>query len=269
MNSGKRIRLSRVFRRGRALIIAIDHGLKFGPLPGLEDPLKVVRAAREGGADAILATPPVIERVCGGLGDLLVAARVDGGSTAAGPDPTRDTIVYSVREAVMVGADAVVAFGYVGTPSESEQLATLGSLALECRELGIPLIAEMLPAEVIGRHVAGSGGVLKPESVALAARVGWELGADAIKTYYTGDPVSFERVVKGCPIPILVLGGPATHDFRSFLRQIEEAVRAGAMGAVIGRNAWQHPEPAKAIRALAAVVHGELSADEALARVGL
>lgn len=269
MNSGKKIRISRFFRRGRALIIAIDHGLKFGPLPGLEDPVKVVRAAREGGADAILATPPVIEMVCDELGDLLVVARVDGGSTALGPDPTKDTIVYTVKEAVSVGADAVVAFGYVGTLSESEQLAKLAAVARECRELGVPLIAEMLPAEVIGHHVAGGGKVLKPESIAIAARVAWELRADAIKTYYTGNVESFSRIVEGCPVPILVLGGPAAPDFPSFLRQIEEAVKAGAMGAVIGRNAWQHPEPVKAIRALAAVVHESISASEALRRAWL
>lgn len=251
------------------MIIAIDHGLKAGPLRGIEDPRMVVRAAREGGADAILATPPVIEYVCAELGDLYAVARVDGGSTAAGPDPTRDTIVYSVEEAVRAGADAVVAFGYVGTPNEHEQLAKLAAVAGECRRLGVPLIAEMLPAEVVAYHQRGGELALKPESVALAARVGWELGADAIKTYYTGDPATFKRVVEGCPIPIYVLGGPAARDFISFLRQVEEAVKVGARGAVVGRNVWQHPDPLKAVKALSAVIHEGLGAEEAARRAGL
>lgn len=269
MEAGKKVRLGRLLRRGRLLAIAIDHGLKAGPLPGLENPLRVVRAAREGGADAILATPPVIEYVCDELGDLLAIARVDGGSTVVGSDATRDSIVYTVREAVRAGADAAVAFGYVGIPNESEQLAKLARVASECRELGVPLIAEMLTAEIVGYHLRGGGRTLKPESIALAARVGWELGADAIKTYYTGSVESFAQVVSSCPIPIFVLGGPADPDFPSFLRCVEEAVKAGARGAVIGRNAWQHPEPVKAIRALAAVVHEGLSAAEALRRACL
>lgn len=256
-------------RRGRALIVAIDHGLKAGPLRGIEDPRAIVKAAREGGADAILATPPIIEYVSGELGSLYAVARVDGGSTSLGPDPTQDTILYSVAEAVRAGADAVVAFGYVGTPHEREQLAKLAAVASECRELGVPLIAEMLPAEVVAHHYGGGERALKPESIALAARVGWELGADAIKTYYTGDPVSFRRVVEGCPIPIYVLGGPATQNFPAFLKQVEEAVSAGAHGAVVGRNVWQHPNPLKAVKALAAVVHEGVSAEEAARRAEL
>jgi len=267
--SGKVIRLWRLQKRGRALIVAIDHGLKAGPLKGLEDPRTIVKAARDGGADAILATPPVIEFVSGELGSLYAVARVDGGSTSLGPDPTQDTILYTVAEAVRAGADAVVAFGYVGTPHEREQLAKLAAVASECRELGVPLIAEMLPAEVVAHHFGGGERVLKPKSVALATRVGWELGADAIKTYYTGDPESFRNVVEGCPVPIYVLGGPTARGFFSFLKQVEEAIQAGARGAVIGRNVWQHPDPFKAVKALSAVVHEGLSAEDAVRRVGL
>jgi fructose-bisphosphate aldolase/2-amino-3,7-dideoxy-D-threo-hept-6-ulosonate synthase len=266
---GKAIRLGRLHRRGRALIVAIDHGLFAGPLRGIEDPRIIVKVAREGGADAIMATPPVVEYVSTELGDLLVVARVDGGSTVLGPDPTRNMVVYSVREAVWAGADAVVAFGYVGASNEPEQLAKLATVARECRELGVPLIAEMLPAEMVAYHHRGGEGAVKPESIALAARVAWELGADAIKTYYTGDPESFRKVVGGCPIPIYVLGGPAVSDFLAFLKQVEGAMSAGARGAVVGRNVWQHPDPLRAVEALSAVVHKEISAEEAARRAGL
>lgn len=267
--SGKTVRMARLHRRGRVFVVAIDHGLKAGPLKGIENPRAVVKAVREGGADAILATPPVIEYVSAELGDLFAIARVDGGSTVLSPDPTQDTIVYSVKEAVRAGADAVMAFGYVGTRNEPEQLAKLASVARECRELGIPLIAEMLPAEVVAYHRMGGERTLKPENVALAARVAWELGADAIKTYYTGDPASFRKVVEGCPIPIYVLGGPTASDFLAFLRQVEEAVSAGARGAVVGRNVWQHPDPLRAAKALSFVIHEGFKAEEAAKRAGL
>jgi len=267
--SGKRVRLSRLSRRGRALIVALDHGLKAGPLRGIEDPRRVVEAAARGGADAVLATPPVIESVADLLRDLCAVARVDGGSTSLGPNPIDDRLLYTVEEAVRAGADAVVAFGYVGVEGESRHLAKLARVAHECRRLGVPLIAEMLPAEVVRHHFAGGERTLSAESVALAARVGWELGADAIKTYYTGDPGSFRRVVEGCPAPIYVLGGPRVEDLLSFLRQVEVAVSSGAAGAVVGRNVWQHPSPERVVKALSLIVHESAPAEEAARRAGL
>lgn len=263
MSAGKKIRIARLSKRGKVLVVAIDHGVKAGPLKGIENPKKVVELAAAGGADAVMATPPVIEYLSNALAGLYVIARVDGGATTLGPNITNDEVLFSVEEAVSVGADAVVAFGYVGVQRENEHLRRLARIASECRRLGVPLIAEMLPAESLGYHFSGGERRITVEAIALAARVGWELGADAIKTYYTGDRESFKKVVEGCLIPVYVLGGPPVRDFQGFLKLIEDALSAGAQGAIVGRNVWQHPEPLKALKALSAVVHEGLSAEEA------
>ncbi|MEM3137610.1 MAG: hypothetical protein QW760_03760 [Thermofilaceae archaeon] len=266
MNSGKRVRLARIFRRGRALILAIDHGLKVGPLRGIENPRKVAELAVAEEVDAIMASPPIIEYISDFLSDLYAIARVDGGATSIGPNITNDITLFTIEEAINVGADAVVAFGYMGIEKESVQIKKLSQVASECKRLGIPLIAEMLPVDLVKHHFSGGDRNLNPESIALAARVGWEVGADAVKTYYTGDPETFKRVVNSCPIPILVLGGPPVEDFVAFLEQIESALKTGAQGVIVGRNIWQHPTPRQALKALSKVVHEGCIAKEAVGK---
>lgn len=265
---GKRIRLRRIFRNGKALIIAVDHGIRFGPIKGIEDPRVAVRHAREGGADAIMATPPVVEHVYEELGDMSIIARIDGGATTLGPDITLDEQVFRVEEAVEVGADAVVAFGYIGVKNECQQVRKLSAIAGECRRLGVPLFAEMIPREIVEHHYGRESGEISPENVALAVRVGWEVGADAIKTYYTGSPASFRKVVEASPLPVLILGGPKAEGPVNVLKMVEEAVSAGAMGAIMGRNVWQHKNPRGMVEALSAIIHEGLKAEEALKLIG-
>jgi len=101
------------------------------------------------------------------------------------------------------------------------------------------------------------------DHVSLAARVAAELGADLVKTVYTGDPDSFRKVTRGCPVPVVVAGGSKTSDL-STLEMIEGAMQGGAAGISIGRNAFQHAAPDRFIRAAAEIVHRGRSADEAM-----
>jgi DhnA family fructose-bisphosphate aldolase class Ia len=64
---------------------------------------------------------------------------------------------------------------------------------------------------------------------------------------------------------VIVLGGAAMNDDASLLKMVEDAMDAGAAGIAIGRNVWQHKNPAAIARSLAAIVHEEASALEALA----
>jgi len=139
-------------------------------------------------------------------------------------------------------------------------LEDLGRIGVECMEWGMPLLAMMYPR---GAKIADEKDVV---AVCLAARAGAELGADIIKTVYTGDPDSFREVTRGCPVPVVVAGGSKTDDL-STLQLIEGAMEGGAAGISIGRNAFQHPHPDLFIRAAAAIVHGGRSADEALEMV--
>jgi DhnA family fructose-bisphosphate aldolase class Ia len=101
------------------------------------------------------------------------------------------------------------------------------------------------------------------DSVAHAARIGAELGADVVKTVYTGDPESFRRVVRSCPVPVVVAGGPRMTTDIEVLELGENSMKAGAAGLSFGRNVFQHNRPQAMSKALAAIVHNGATAKEA------
>jgi fructose-bisphosphate aldolase/2-amino-3,7-dideoxy-D-threo-hept-6-ulosonate synthase len=265
---GKKLRLNRIFngKSGRTLIVAIDHGVKFGVLKGLENPLETTKLVIEGGADGVIATPAIAKLIDRELSDAALIIRVDGGATIAGPDITNDNLIASVTDALILGADGVIAFGYVGVEREAQQLRKLGFLAKQCERWGIPLIAEMLTSEIVSHHFKGDTKREYPtvENLKLACRVGAEMGADLIKTCYSGEIDTFKEVVNGCPVTILVLGGPATDTIEGTLRMARDAMEAGAKGIVMGRNIWQRENPGAITRSLAKIIHENASVEEAL-----
>jgi len=103
-----------------------------------------------------------------------------------------------------------------------------------------------------------------PKAVAHAARLGAELGADIIKTNYTGDPETFEEVVSGCPVPIVIAGGPKTESLKDFLQMVHDSINVGGAGISIGRNVWQHEDPELMTKALSTIVHNGANAQKAL-----
>jgi len=137
-------------------------------------------------------------------------------------------------------------------------LYDFGKVVVDCNYWGMPLIAMMYPR---GPLITDEKDV---DAVKLAARMGAELGADYVKTVYTGDPESFREVVEGCPAPILIAGGGKLSDAEMF-KAIEGAMQAGAKGLSIGRNAFQHKNPTLFVRAACAIVHENKTAEEAMA----
>jgi len=254
---GKDIRLERIMNRNtrKTIIVPMDHGVTLGPIDGLWDLPDAVNAVAEGGANAVL----------GHIGLALHGHRQRGhdvglilhlsASTSIGPDPNEKVLVNSVTNALKMGADAVSMHVNIGADSESQMLSDLGKVAIECMEWGMPLLAMMYPR---GRKISDEHAV---EHVRLAARVAAELGADLVKTNYTGDPDSFREVTRGCPAPVVVAGGSKTDDLTT-LELIEGSMEGGACGISIGRNAFQHNNPAAFVRACAMIVHEGRSATE-------
>ncbi|PWR74763.1 2-amino-3,7-dideoxy-D-threo-hept-6-ulosonate synthase [Methanospirillum stamsii] len=254
---GKDIRLERIMNRNtrKTIIVPMDHGVTLGPIAGLVELPDAVNSVAEGGANAVL----------GHVGLALHGHRQRGhdvglilhlsASTAIGPDPNEKVLINSVTNALKMGADAVSMHVNIGADSEAQMLADLGHVSIECMEWGVPLLAMMYPR---GRNIKDEHAV---EHVSLAARVAAELGADLVKTNYTGDPDTFREVTKGCPVPVVVAGGSKTDDLTT-LELIEGSMEGGAAGLSIGRNAFQHENPAAFVRACAKIVHEGLSAVE-------
>jgi DhnA family fructose-bisphosphate aldolase class Ia len=260
--AGKKLRLGRIFREdGRALVLAMDHCMGMGPVPGLTKPAETIAKVKAGGVDAVLTTTGIASTFDESFHDLGLILRLDGAFTILTGGLDRMDIVYTAETALRIGADAVACMGFVGGSEERRTLKYLGGLAQECEKWQIPLLAEMLVME-------GEGEEVTPERVALAARTGVENGADFIKTTFAGDETSFSQVIEGCYKPVLVLGGSKQKDI-DLLKVIASALSAGAAGAVIGRNIWQHEKPEAMARALCSVVHDGLSPDEAYASAGL
>jgi len=260
MKAWKGIRLSRITREGKMLCVPMDHGVTSGPIEGIVEIYETIKKVSRGGATAvilhkgILKNMPEIPRI--GL-IMHVSA-----STSLGPYPNLKVLVGGVEEAVRIGADAVSAHVNVGNREEPRMLEDLGLLADECDEWGMPLIAMMYPR---GEKVEDP---MDPEVVAHAARIGAELGADLVKTVYTGDPDTFKRVVKGCPVPVVIAGGPKASNDREVLEMAKGAMEAGAAGVTFGRNVFQHRDPEAMTRALAKIVFEGASVDEALEVLG-
>jgi fructose-bisphosphate aldolase/2-amino-3,7-dideoxy-D-threo-hept-6-ulosonate synthase len=162
-----------------------------------------------------------------------------------------------VEEALKLGADAVSVHINIGSDTEAAQLHFLGMVSERCDFWGMPLVAMMYPR---GKDITNPNA---QDVVAHAARAGAELGADIIKTNYTGSTESFREVVAGCPVPVVIAGGPKTATDLEFLQMIEGAMKAGARGVAIGRNVFQHRDPTRMTRAICAIVHHGRSAEEA------
>jgi DhnA family fructose-bisphosphate aldolase class Ia len=253
-------RWNRIFREdGKTLVFAMDHASAFGVCSGLEKPGEVIRKVRAGGADAILTTYGVCTRFAGDIGALGLIMRVDGGSTMLAKERGPMQLVYDVYDALRIGADAVGAMGMPGSRFEAEMLPYLSRLVAECAEWNVPVMAEMLPAGFENPDEWWT-----PENIGHACRIGAELGADFIKTAYTGDVESFRGIVEQVYVPVVVLGGGKSRNPRDLLDGIHGAMQAGAGGVAVGRNIYQHPEPDKITAAIASIIHEGAVVDAAL-----
>ncbi|MBV8475326.1 MAG: hypothetical protein JOZ36_01570 [Acidobacteria bacterium] len=242
---GKKIRLSRITGDPgkRALIVAFDHALVLGPIPGTEDPLTQVSRFAQARVNAILLHLGLMRRCAetcceNRLPPLL--ARIDWTSMWSvgvhGGGALCSSLLAHPEDALHLGADAVVTYLTMGTGDsefESRELARNAEVARACERVGMPLIIESLAR---GPRIETPG---VPEWLRLHTRIAAELGADAVKTDYTGDPGSMRSIIKECPVPIFVLGGSRQGSDEDALEIVRGATLAGAAGVILGRKVFQ------------------------------
>lgn len=274
---GKDIRLARVFDpvKKRAVAIAYAHGALFGPVPGIvtlqEHHRKIVEFTK-GGASSVLMMAPYAT-LCGdlfvgpgkpSLGLCLEWSNMWRPDTLLGySDQSGSTVnVLTVEEALQLGADYVHTYLFIGASDaakEAREIQRNAKIVRDCNRYGIPLMIEpMARGEKVGANI------YDPAYIALAARIADELGADIIKTAYTGTMESFQSVVEACSAPVLIAGGPRASTDLDVLTMVEGAIRAGATGVVFGRNVFQAPNSEKMTRAICQVVFEEATAAEAV-----
>lgn len=254
-------RMNNIFRRnGKSVVLAMDHGNGMNVLPDLNNPGKIIEKAVAGGIDGILTTYGIATTYYKEIGNIGLILRADGGTTQlAKSDEQSMDIINQVETAISIGADSMLCMGFPGASNEAITLKGLARLINEASKWNLPIGAEMLPR---GFEPAKDGRT--PENLAFACRVGAELGADYIKTAYSGDVESFKKVIEGCYKPVLVLGGGDPKDERRLFQMVKDSMEAGAAGVIMGRNIWRYPNPDKISEAIVAIVHYDATVDEAL-----
>ncbi|MBN1859393.1 fructose-bisphosphate aldolase [Candidatus Bipolaricaulota bacterium] len=254
--TGKLLHMRRLFREdGRAMVVALDHAQFKGPIKGLVSMPIIVDQVVDGGADGIILNPGAArECATAYAGRCALIVRVTGASTDKNATFDYHRRISSVQQAVRLGADAVIAMGFVGGTGEAASLALLAQLAEECSQHAIPLIAEMLPAAPDRFQDA--------EWIAVAARVAYELGADIVKAYTTGTEED-AMIIGGCGLPFLAAGGPKSSDPVDIA---ESAIQHGAAGIAFGRNVFEAPSPRATVEALVNVVHRSEDRGQAIVR---
>ena len=254
----KKRRMAHIFAEdGNCVMIVLDHAIGGGPMPGLIDPAETLRAIVGGGADAFMTTFGVARQFFDQVRGRGLLLRLDGGATFFG-DLGRIRDIYTVEDALRLGADGVASMGFPAHPNESDILGYLARIVREAQIWGMPVMAEMLPGDP--KMCDGDLG----KQIEVVSRIGAEIGADFIKTKYSGDARSFRSVVKGCYVPILVLGGEKMDTAEDALVMVKEAMENGARGVAMGRNVWQHENPEAMVRALVEIIHAGADVGAAL-----
>jgi class I fructose-bisphosphate aldolase len=264
MSAGLTYRMGRIFGRdGRAMVLPVDHGLMLGRVPGLEDPRALVQAAADAGCDGLLMSLGLARATAetfAGRGAPARLLTLDTLLRDSDEDAGTATALVSVRQAAALGADAVKLLMAWDVPS-AEQVATTRRIAAVVEEAArweIPVMVEPTALRMPRSEQA-------VELELHGARIAMELGADIIKMAYPGSASVMASLKAELALPIVILGGPRLSTAADLIRLVDEAMRAGASGIVIGRQVWQREprERLAVMKALVEVVHGRLPADQA------
>ncbi|SEH12511.1 fructose-bisphosphate aldolase / 2-amino-3,7-dideoxy-D-threo-hept-6-ulosonate synthase [Natronorubrum sediminis] len=253
-------RLDRIGTDGSYVIVPMDHGTTIGAVQGLKDIESTIDGVTSGGADAVLTQKGIAPRVHEHKNDKGYIVHLNG-STAIGPDENEKRLTGTVEEAVRVGADAVSFHINVGSNHEPDQITQLADVTEQATRLGMPVLAM---AYARGPDIDSAD----PDALGHAVRLAEELGADIVKTGYSGDADSFEHVCESTRLPVVIAGGSRGTD-RQTIEMVRGAMDAGGAGVSMGRSIFQHENPQAIANAVSGVVHHDLSTDDALAKSGL
>ncbi|OTE99337.1 2-amino-3,7-dideoxy-D-threo-hept-6-ulosonate synthase, partial [Halorubrum sp. SD683] len=240
MTAGLSARLDRISTNDRYLIVPMDHGITMGAVEGLVDIESTIDGVTSGGADAVLTQRGIAERVHPNKNDAGYIVHLNG-STTIGPDESDKRVTGTAADAIRAGADAVSFHINVGSEYEPNQIEDLAELTADAERLGLPVLAM---AYARGPGVDESD----PEALGHAVRLAEELGADVVKTGYSGDGDSFARVTESTRLPVVIAGGSKGTD-RETVEMVRGAMDGAAAGVSMGRSIFQHDDPEGIARA--------------------
>ena len=250
MDWGMKNRMARIIKpeTGRTVMLAVDHGYFLGPTSGLEVPGKTIEPLLPY-ADSLMLTRGVLRTSVDANSPVPIILRVSGGTSILG-NLSNEGITTTLKEAIRLNVTAVALSIFVGSDHEKETLLSLANLINEAEEYGIPVLA----VTAVGKEMARDTRYLS-----LCCRIAAELGAHMVKTYYCD---GFEKVVEDCLVPVVIAGGKKIPELDA-LNLAFDAVKRGAVGVDMGRNIFQSDHPVAMIRAVRAIVHENVTPEEA------
>ncbi len=235
-------------KRGKTVMLAVDHGYFQGPTTGLEDPRDTITPLLPY-ADSLMLTRGVLRTSVDPEQAVPVVLRASGGTSVL-KELSDEGVTTSIEEAIRLNASAVAVSVFVGGEKERQTLLNLSELVNEGERYGIPVLA----VTAVGREMERDARYL-----GLACRIAAELGARIVKTYYCQD---FEKVVNGCPVPVVIAGGKKIPE-KDALQLAHDAISHGAAGVDMGRNIFQSSDPVGMIKAVRSIVHEGAGVDDA------
>jgi 3-hydroxy-5-phosphonooxypentane-2,4-dione thiolase len=252
MDWGMANRFSKIIRpkNGRCVMLAVDHGYFLGPTEKLEVPQKVIEPLLPH-VDSIMLTRGVLRTSLPPISDVPIVLRVSGATSIIGDDLSNETITTSFEDALRLNVSCLALSIFVGSKYEHQTLANLASLVDNGERYGIPILA----VTAVGKEM-----VRDARYLGLACRIAGELGAHVVKTYYCEN---FEKVIEGCPVPVIIAGGKKLAKDKDVLELTFNAINEGASGVDMGRNIWQSDYPVAMIKAVRAIVHDGFTIKEA------
>jgi len=240
-------RLERADRR--IFLLALDHGLPSGPVLGIERPADFLRSLRGVPFSGVLANPGMVRFIAGEIPPSTGLVVHLSASTVLGVRSRSKVISSTVEHAVSLGADAVSVQVSFGDSREDTMIADAGRIVDAANSFGVAVVLmASAPAEPGGPSVDWA-------AAAHAARAAAEIGASIVQTNYAADPHGVREIVRGCPAPVVVAGGPRTSE-DAFIETLRATLDAGAAGVCVGRQIFQAADRVAIARRIAEAVFG-------------
>jgi putative autoinducer-2 (AI-2) aldolase len=253
MDYGMKNRLSRLIKPdGRCMFMPIDHGYFLGPTRCLEKPGETVKPLLDY-CDALFLTRGVLRACIDPAIDKPIILRVSGGPSIVGQDLADELVTTSIEEVIRLNVAAVGISIFVGTDYETQTIMNLAEMINECEDFGIPVMA----VTAVGKETEKR----EARFLSLSCRIAAEMGAKVVKTYWCAK--DFDKVVEGCPVPVVMAGGPKCETEREVFDFVYDGLQKGAIGVNLGRNIWQNPNPVAVAKALHAIIHENAKPGEA------
>jgi len=236
---------------GHCLFLPVDHGYFQGPTTKLEEPRKTIEPLMPY-ADGLFITRGVLRASVDPDNTKPIILRVSGGTSVIGKDLANEGITTSMEEAIRLNVNAVGISIFVGSEYEKESLLNLAKLVDDGEKYGIPVMAVTAVGKELEKRDA--------RYLALASRIAAELGARLVKTYWCEN---FDKVAEGCPVPVVMAGGPQVDTELEVFEFVHDGMQKGAIGVNLGRNVWKNDFPVAMIKALRAIIHANATPKEA------